>query len=163
MTFPTGGPVGGFDENLPINGEAVAQRWWWLVEEAPPWNRMERDDAFGMMRGVIRELLNEARDVAQDDRRVHMVAAARSHGEFRRGQRCGLLVVDHEFDMLIDAIAEELRADGWGESLICDALVALVDEVAVARAATVSGWMERRQPLDKHSGGSCEWLADGRP
>lgn len=160
MTFPTEEPFGGYDDEIPIDCDSAAQRWWELLEGALPWARMELDDAFGMMRGVIRELLNEGREARHEARDLRLALAARAHGQFRRRQQCDLVAVSREFDALIEAIADELRADGYGETVIRDMLIGLGGELAAAQLATVSGWNHR---LTWQSTGVFDWFSDGTP
>jgi len=134
-------PFDGFDD-LPINAEFTLLRWWTLLEDQRPWSDMLADDALGMMRFLIREVLNEARDPDTEYRRGRLIVAARGHGTFRRRQCCGLVQLEQEFETLVEALREELRLGGLGKSVVRDALLLLADDIAAARVAAVTAWRQ---------------------
>ena len=133
-------PFGGFDDEIALAADVLLARWWDLISERQPWSEMLPDDAFGMMRRVISELLNEGRDCSQRERTIRMAEAARDHGRFRHAQRCSARNVFEEFALVLDSAEVALAESGHSDEFIADAIVVLENEVEVALEAALDGW-----------------------
>lgn len=137
--FGDSASFGSWDDDIPLYADDVVQRWWGILSGEKPWADMTRDDAFGQMRRVLRELLNQAREPDQESRR-YMVAAAREHGSFRRAQRCRREDLVCEFGLVLDALDAALQRSGMPSSLIRDSLSVLDYDISLAQEAAANGW-----------------------
>lgn len=133
-------PFGGCDEELPIWPDQVMSRWWQLLGSQSPWREMPLDDAFGAIRKLLSELLNEGRDIDHERRQVRMLLAARDHGVIRRSQRCESAILAHEFDCLLHALHFVTRDLGLARVTLRDTLVVFDSELARAEQAATQGW-----------------------
>lgn len=133
-------PFGGCDDELPIWPNQVMWRWWQLLASQSPWREMPLDDAFGGIGKLLRELLNEGRDIDHERRQVRMLLAARDHGVFRRSQRCESVVLPHEFDCLLHALYLVTRELGLTRGNLQDTLTVFDSELARAEQAAAQGW-----------------------
>jgi hypothetical protein len=106
---------------------------------------MHADDAFGMMSKLLKELLNESLEVNRSAQDRRIAIAAHQHGIFRRSQLCGLANLMWEFDVMLAALADELRGSRLGGLRLGDAMVSLTAELGAARKAAMTGW--RRESL----------------
>lgn len=138
-------PFGGFDDEIAIAANVLLTTWWDLMSEREPWRDMPTDDAFGLMRRILSELLNEGRDCMRRERFARMTSAAREHGAFRHAQRCSARHVFEEFAFVLDAAEAVMEENGHSEDFIADTLVVLESDVEVALEAALDGWM--RSPL----------------
>jgi hypothetical protein len=145
MPFDATGAFGGYDDGVPVRSDTVLRRWWSFVENEAPWNAMPADDAFGSLRRILSELLNEAREIDHEERRVRLLAAARAHGAFRRGQLCGLADLVSEFEIVVVALRVVLCESGHGECMARDTVIVLDPEIRLSQLAAAQGW--NRTPL----------------
>lgn len=140
MEFEGMGAFGGCDDDLPVCPEALAQRWWTFLATESPWDGMRNDDAFGYMRRILSELLNEARDIDHDERRLRLVLASGSHGAFRRAQRCTLPDLVHEFELVVAAVHFIIRENGYDERMARDTITCLAPELRLSLRMAAQGW-----------------------
>lgn len=133
---------GAWDDALPVRTEDVLGLWWVTLEEVAPWSAMTRDDAFGNMRRVVSEFLNESRDVYGAERTRRLLHAAREHGAFRRAQQCGREDVQCEFGVVADALDAALRIHGMAPLLVEGAMALLKADFHAARLAATEGWAD---------------------
>lgn len=131
---------GDCDDDLPIWPHQVIWSWWQLLRSQSPWREMPLDDAFGDIGKLLRELLNEGRDIDHERRQVRMLLAARDHGAFRRSQRCELVTLAYEFDCLLHALHRVTSELGLARGILQDALTVLDSELARAEQAAAQGW-----------------------
>lgn len=148
MPFDRTEPFGGWDDGLPVWPDDVLRRWWACLATEPPWRDMPADDAFGCMRRILSELLNEARDIDHESRQSRLQIAARAHGAFRREQLCGLTDLACELEAVVAAINAALCDSGQAESTTRDSVHLLASGLQLAQAAAVEGW--NRAPLSAH-------------
>lgn len=134
-------PFGGFDDEIIIAADVLLKTWWNALSVREPWRTMPADDAFGMMRRVLSELLNEGRDCDRGGREARMAAAARAHGAFRQAQRYPPRCLYEEFDVVIEASEVVMLEQGLSAELISDSLVLLEADVRRARESAFAGWM----------------------
>jgi len=132
---------GGFDDEIAIAADILLKSWWSMLSVREPWSDMPMDDAYGVMRPVLSELLNEGRDCDRRKRAKRMMLAARRHGAFRRAQRCTLRSLQDEFDSVLDAAEAVMSEHGLSAEYIIDALVLLERDVSLALDASLAGWM----------------------
>lgn len=132
---------GGFDDEIAIAANVLLTAWWDLTSERGPWREMPKDDAFGLMRPILSELLNEGRDCKRRERFARMATAARNHGAFRRAQRCSARNLFEEFAFVLDAAEVVMAESGHSEDFIADTLVVLERDVEVALEAALDGLM----------------------
>jgi len=129
-------------ERIPADVDQVVIRWWAMVRDRLPWQSMPADDGLGYMRGVVSELLNEARHPSDGIRERRLCRTARAHGEFRRRQKCHCAVLTDELAALGAAIETAMLDAGQSSGLIKDYLVLLEADVELVRAVAVNGWRE---------------------
>jgi len=127
-------------ERIPADVDQVVIRWWAMVRDRLPWQSMPADDGFGYMRGVVSELLNEARHPSDGIRERRLCRTARAHGEFRRRQKCHCAVLTDELAALGAAIETVMLDARQSSGLIKDYLVLLEADVELVRASAVTGW-----------------------
>ena len=123
-----------------VGAEVVVECWWRFLAPLPPWDRMPADDAYGMMRRVIDELLDDGQDVELRARCVRLMLAARDHGLFRRAQQCRLGNLAYEIDAIEDGLLAALGAAWIPGSLARDILRSRALEMRLIRDAAVRGW-----------------------
>jgi hypothetical protein len=128
-------------EEIPVPVQVVANRCWQRLRAQSPWREMPMDDAFGGLRRLLGEFLNEARDPASVDRNDRIRAAAVEHGRFRRAQRCAPRVLAQDIEALGSAIADALRGAGVSAALVADFLVILEPSLEAIADAAALGWM----------------------
>jgi hypothetical protein len=133
-------PFDGWDDSPPVCVDDVLRRWTRMLDSERPWSEMPRDDQFGMMRPLLSELLNEARDVDHDQRQRRLVTAAHDHGAFRSAQHCSESQVVTELASMRDAVECALRKAGLGPLTVQETLSALELEIRLAERAAVRGW-----------------------
>ncbi len=136
-------PFGGFDDEIAIAADILLKSWWSILSVHEPWSDVPVDDAYGMMRPVLSELLNEGRDCDRRGRTRRMILAARQHGAFRRGQRFTPRSLQDEFDSVLNAAEAVMSERGLSAEYITDALVLLESDVELALDASLAGWMCR--------------------
>jgi hypothetical protein len=134
-------PFGGFDDEIAIAADRLLKSWWSMLSVREPWSEMPMDDACGMMRPVLSELLNEGRDCDRRERIRRMILAAREHGAFRRRQRFTPRSLQDEFDSVLNAAETVMSEHGFSAEYITDALVLLERDVSLALDASLAGWM----------------------
>jgi hypothetical protein len=134
-------PFGGFDDEIAIAAEILLKSWWSMLSVREPWSDTPMDDAYGMMRPVLSELLNEGRDCDRRERTRRMMLAARKHGAFRRGQRFTPRSLQDEFDSVLNAAEAVMSEHGLSTEYIADVLVLLERDVRLALDASLAGWM----------------------
>ena len=137
---------GAWDDALPVRTDDVLDLWWVTLVEDSPWSAMPRDDAFGHMRRVVSEFLNESRDLYGAERTRRLVQAARDHGAFRRAQLCRREDVQCEFGVVVDAVDAALRIHGMAPVLVESAMTLLKADFLVARHAATEGWADSTSP-----------------
>jgi hypothetical protein len=137
-------PFGGWDDTLPVCVTQVIRRWTTMHDHEPPWAGMSRDDVLGMMRPLLSELLNEARDVDHERRRRRLVMIAHDHGAFRSSQRCSEADVLAELELAREAVELSLRQAGMSARAAREMLATLDAEFALAQRASVRGWYRGR-------------------
>lgn len=133
-------PFNGWDDSPPVCVDDVLRRWIRMLDGERPWSEMQRDDLHGMMRPLLSELLNEARDVDHDQRQRRLVTAAHDHGAFRSAQRCSELQVVTELTSVREAVRCALLKAGMGPLTVQETLYALDGELGLAERAAVRGW-----------------------
>jgi hypothetical protein len=146
---------GGWDDEPSLCAGVVVRHWRSTVVKYSPWDAMPADDVLGNMRRVLSELLNDARDIDHQARRVRMLAAAHEHGVFRRAQRCSSEHIYCEFGLVLDALASVLYRGGVCGDLVQNALTILDPDVRLAEHAAMIGWnhmissgrLDRQAPL----------------
>ena len=134
-------PFGGFDDEIAIAADVLLRSWWRLLSERDPWRDTPLDDSLGMMRRVLSELLNEARDCDRRGRIARMTVAARAHGAFRHAQRYSPRNVYEEFDFLLPAAEAVMTEQGLSPEFVTDAIAILESEVGIALDSALDGWM----------------------
>jgi hypothetical protein len=134
-------PFGGFDDEIAIAANVLLKTWWNILAVREPWSDMPMDDAYGMMRPVLSELLNEGRDSDRRERARRMMLAARKHGAFRHAQKYALRDLHDEFDSVLNATEAVMSEHGLSGEFIADALVLLERDVRLALDAALAGWM----------------------
>ncbi len=127
-------------ERIPADVDQVVVRWWGLVHDRLPWREMPADDGLGYMRAVVSELLNEARHPADGMRERRLRRAARTHGEFRRRQRCDFGTLTDELAALGVAIETAMLEGGQSCGLVNDYLVLLGPDLELTRVNAGDGW-----------------------
>ena len=127
-------------ERVPLDVDAVVFRWAAMLHDRLPWRGMPPDDAFGYIRAVVSEILNEARHPGNGMRERRLSAAARAHGEFRRRQQHQCTALSEELAALRSAIEASLVQAGQSPGLVRDYLVLLDADVESARASALVGW-----------------------
>lgn len=132
---------GGFDDEIAIAADVLLKSWWTRISVREPWSDMPMDDAYGMMRPVLSELLNEGRDCDRRARARRMLLAARKHGAFRHAQRYAPRSLQDEFDSVLNAAEAVMSEQGLSAEFIADALVLLERDVRLALDAALTGWM----------------------
>ena len=135
MPFDRTEPPGGWDDGLPVWPDEVLRRWWRCRAAELPWRDMPADDAFGYMRRILSELLNEARDIDHESRQCRLRIAARAHGAFRREQLCGLTDLACELEAVVAVVNTALCDSGQAESTTRDSVV---------DSPQGSSWLRRR-------------------
>lgn len=143
-------PFGGWDDSPLVCAADVVDRWIRLLEFESPWSVMPRDDFVGMMRPMLSELLNEARDVDHDLRLRRLVQVAHDHGAFRSAQRMTQAELMAEIEVVRDALESALRKTGMGPRAAGETLATFAAELELAQRAAVRGWYrggERRQAV----------------
>lgn len=133
-------PFNGWDDSPPVCVDDVLRGWTHMLDSERPWSEMPRDDLHGMIRPLLSELLNEARDVDHDLRQRRLVTAAHDHGVFRSAQRCSELQVVAELTSVREAVRCALLKTGMGPLTVQETLYALERELGVAERAAVRGW-----------------------
>lgn len=133
-------PFNGWDDSPPVCVDDVLRRWTRTLDSEHPWSEMPRDDQRGMMRRLLSELLNEARDVDHDQRQRRLVTAAYDHGAFRSAQRCSESQLVSELASVRDAVRCALLRAGMGPLIVHETLSALEREIGLAERAAVRGW-----------------------
>ena len=126
-----------------VGTPGVVECWWRLLAPLPPWDGMPADDAHGMMRRVVAELLDDEEDLELRDRCIRIMLAAREHGVFRRAQQSQRRNLVYEIDALEDGLLNALRTAGMSASLRHDILHALSLEFRLIREASLRGWDQR--------------------
>ena len=135
-------PFGGFDDEIAIAADTLLKSWWSMLSVREPWSDVPMDDAYGMMRPVLSELLNEGRDCDRRERSRRMMLAARKHGAFRRGQRFPPRSLQDEFDSVLNAAEVVMSEHGLSAEYITDALLLLERDVGLALDGSLVGWMD---------------------
>lgn len=135
-------PFGGFDDEIAIAADTLLKSWWSMLSVREPWSDVPMDDAYGMMRPVLSELLNEGRDCDRRERSRRMMLAARKHGAFRRGQRFTPRSLQDEFDSVLNAAEVVMSEHGLSAEYITDALLLLERDVGLALDGSLVGWMD---------------------
>ena len=133
-------PFGGWDDTPYVWVSDVIRRWTRALCAERPWVEMSRDDIHGMMRPILSELLNEARDIDDVGRRRRLAIAAHEHGVFRSMQRCTEHDLVTEFAIVRESVEETLRqggTDGWA---IRDTMCALDRDFGAAKHGAMRGW-----------------------
>jgi hypothetical protein len=133
-------PFNGWDDSPPVRVDEVLRGWTHMLDSERPWSEMPRDDQHGMMRPLLSELLNEARDVDHDQRQRRLVTAAHDHGAFRSAQRCSESQLVAELTSIREALRSALRKAGLGPLTVQETLYALDLEIRLAERAAVRGW-----------------------
>ncbi len=137
-------PFHGWDDTPPVCVTHVVRRWTRMHDHEPPWAGMPRDDVLGMMRPLLSELLNEARDVDHDRRQRRLVMVAHDHGAFRSMQRCSEADLLAELELAREAVELSLRQAGMSARAASEVLATLDAEFALAQRASVRGWYRGR-------------------
>lgn len=143
-------PFGGWDDSPLVCAADVLHRWTQMLEDESPWSIMPRDDLLGLMRPMLSELLNEAREFDHDRRLRRLVHLAHDHGAFRSGQRVSQAELVAEIEIVRDALDGALRNSGMGARAAEETLASLAAELELAQRASVRGWYRgcaRRQAV----------------
>jgi hypothetical protein len=138
-------------EKIPADVDQVVTRWWAMIGGRAPWLAMPTDDGCGYVRAVVSELLNEARHPGDGMRELRLRDAARSHGEFRRRQRCDHTALTDELAALRAALEAAMLYGGQSPGLVRDYLVVLDADVEVAREHALRGWSADDHPMRPRS------------
>lgn len=134
-------------ERIPANVDAVLSRWLKTVRKDAPWHAMAADDAFGYMRRVVSELLNEACHPSDGRHVLRLSSVARAHGLFRRRQRCDWQMVAAELDALLGAFEAAMLDAKQPRSLVRDCLVLLQADVQLVHEFAHIGWDNASGPV----------------
>ncbi len=133
----------------------VMRRWSVILSREAPWSAMPCDDVRGVMRSVVSELMNDARDLDDTTRRQRLAVAAREHGAFRAGQGCSEEQVTEEFEYVLLAIEGALRGVGVNAHAAETAVAALDADFWLSERAALRAWhravvsrSDRRRWLD---------------
>lgn len=145
---------GGWDDTPPVHVDEVLRRWSRILVREHPWSTMPLDDVRGMMRPLMSELLNEARDLDDEGRRGRLAAAARAHGAFRAAQECTEEDVVNEFGFVLAAIEGALRSVGLSARAAKETIIALDGDFWRAERAALRAWYGGRT----RGGVSTSWL-----
>lgn len=135
---------GGWDESPVVCVADVIRRWTRMIGRERPWSAMPRDDLHGLMRPILSELLNEARDADHSSRQRRLVHAAHDHGIFRAALRLSQAELITEIEIARDALEGALRRTGMSHRAVHETLVALEAELELAQRAAVRGWSRGR-------------------
>ena len=119
----------------------VMGEWIRLVQIETPWCDMQLDDLTGGWRRVLAALLSDAED-ASVDRRVGLRRVARTHGEFRRRQRCTPQALSDEVTLMQAAIAELLLRHGASVRVAEQALELLASDLHTIGRAAYAGYVD---------------------
>jgi hypothetical protein len=134
-------------EAIPADVDAVLFKWWTTLRAAPPWSAMPADDALGVMRLVVSELLNEARHPSDGLRGLRLAEAAQAHGRFRRRQQCDRTALGGELAALVDALKNTMLDANQSPSLVRDCLLLLDGDLELARKFALLGWRAAQLPI----------------
>lgn len=132
--------LGGWDDAPPVHVDDVVRRWARLISREHPWREMPRDDVRGRMRPLMSELLNEARDLDDRDRRRRLAVAAREHGAYRAAQGCSEEQLADEFGLAIVAIGGMLRSVGISKRSAQATIESLGADFRLAQRSAVRAW-----------------------
>ena len=149
------------DDALPICIEDVIERWWDLLARECPWSAMSYDDAHGNMRGLLRELINQARDLDDRARVRRLTVMAFEHGVFRGGQGCRREDLICELELLVDVVDASLLGLGVPPGVIRDALVCLEPDLNRAQSASLRGWRHSTSTDQLARNAAIDRLIDG--
>jgi hypothetical protein len=127
-------------ERIPADVDAVLFRWFKQIRETAPWCAMPTDDALGQMRPVVSELLNEGYHPSDGRHALRLSGAARTHGRFRRRQRCDWPAVATEIDALVEAFRAALIDAKQPPGIVRDSLVVFEAELRLVHEFALIGW-----------------------
>ena len=133
-------PYGGWDDSPLVCAADVIHRWTRMLGHEQPWAAMPVDDLLGLMRPMLSELLNEARDLDHDIRHRRLVQFAHDHGAFRSAQKISQAELVAEIEVVRDALEGVLRKSGMGSRAAQETLATLDAEFTLAERAAVRGW-----------------------
>lgn len=131
---------GGWDDTPPLYVDDVLRLWWRALSPNAPWDRMPADDAFGMMRPILSELVNESRDPDAAARRARLVRAAAAHGMFRRQQGVRRAELTCDFTIALEAIAGALAHAGLAPVAVRGTVAGLDPDVSLAQDTALVAW-----------------------
>ena len=133
-------PYGGWDDAPLVCVADVIRHWARMLEHEQPWSVMPADDLRGLMRPMLSELLNEARDIDHEVRHRRLVRFAHDHGAFRSAQRLTQAELVAEIEVVRDALEAALRTSGLGSRAARETVATLHAEFRLAERAAVRGW-----------------------